>query len=100
MVVDGPWDEAYVDDVDGQLLEARVYSGWKGHGKDAETAYQKVIDEHGDDFRGYLAKGVFMREIGKPDQVGGRRGVLRVCSHTTYKKKKKFTRSHVHTPQP
>ena len=33
-----------------------MYSGWKGHGKDAEAAYQKVIDEHGDDFRGYLAK--------------------------------------------
>mgnify|MGYP006100006303 CR=1 FL=1 len=31
-----------VDDVDGALLEARVYSGWKGHAKEAEAAYQSV----------------------------------------------------------
>ena len=61
--------KGYSDEVDAKLLEARVYSGWKGHGKEAEAAYQSVIDSHGDDFRGYLAKGVFMREIGKPDQA-------------------------------
>ena len=64
-------DDGRVDDVDGALLEARVYSGWKGHSKDAEKAYQDVIDTHGDDFRGYLAKGVFYREIGKPDAAEG-----------------------------
>ena len=62
-------EKGYSDEVDAKLLEARVYSGWKGHGKEAEAAYQSVIDSHGDDFRGYLAKGVFMREIGKPDQA-------------------------------
>lgn len=62
-------EKGYADDIDGELLLARVYSGWKGHGKEAEETYQKVIDDHGDDFRGYLAKGVFMREIGKPDQA-------------------------------
>lgn len=62
-------EKGYSDDVDSRLLEARVYSSWKGHGKDAEETYQRVIDAHGDDFRGYLAKGVFMREIGKPDQA-------------------------------
>tara|TARA_B110000483_G_C17720174_1_gene360562 strand:- start:93 stop:455 length:363 start_codon:yes stop_codon:yes gene_type:complete len=60
-----------VDDVDGALLEARVYSGWKGHAKEAEAAYQSVIDSNADDFRGYLAKGVFYREIGKPDAAEG-----------------------------
>jgi len=60
-----------VDDVDGALLEARVYSGWKGHAKEAEAAYQSVIDGNADDFRGYLAKGVFYREIGKPDAAEG-----------------------------
>mmetsp|Transcript_5643 Transcript_5643/g.23162 ORF Transcript_5643/g.23162 Transcript_5643/m.23162 type:complete len:439 (-) Transcript_5643:37-1353(-) len=64
-------DDGRVDDVDGALLEARVYSGWKGHSKDAEKAYQDVIDTHGDDFRGYLAKGVFYREIGKADAAEG-----------------------------
>jgi Flp pilus assembly protein TadD len=57
------------DDVDATLLEARVYSGWKGHGKDAEEAYARVIAEHPEDFRGYLAKGVFFREIGKPGEA-------------------------------
>ena len=57
------------DDVDATLLEARVYSGWKGHGKDAEEAYAKVIAEHPEDFRGYLAKGVFFREVGKPGEA-------------------------------
>ena len=37
-----------VDDVDGALLEARVYSGWKGHAKEAEAAYQSVIDSNAD----------------------------------------------------
>ena len=64
-------EKGQVDDVDGALLEARVYSGWKGHSKEAEKAYQDVIDTHGDDFRGYLAKGVFYREIGKPDAAEG-----------------------------
>jgi len=61
--------KGYADDVDAQLLEARVYSGWKGHGKDAEEAYQRVITAHGEDFRGYLAKGVFFREIGRPAEA-------------------------------
>ena len=64
-------ENGQVDDVDGALLEARVYSGWKGHSKEAEAAYQDVIEAHGDDFRGYLAKGVFYREIGKPDAAEG-----------------------------
>ena len=64
-------ENGQVDDVDGALLEARVYSGWKGHSKEAEAAYQDVIETHGDDFRGYLAKGVFYREIGKPDAAEG-----------------------------
>ena len=37
----------------------------------AEAAYQDVIETHGDDSRGYLAKGVFYREIGKPDAAEG-----------------------------
>ena len=48
-------------------LEARVYSSWKGHGKDAEKAYDTVVADHPSDFRGYLAQGVFYRTVGKPD---------------------------------
>ena len=59
--------KGWVDEVDGRLLEARVYSAWKGHGKDAESAYDAVITQHPEDFRGYLAQGVFFRTVGKPD---------------------------------
>ena len=59
--------KGWVDEVDGQLLEARVYSSWKGHGKDAEAAYDAVVSDHPGDFRGYLAQGVFFRTVGKPD---------------------------------
>ena len=61
--------KSMADDVDLDLLEARVYSGWKGHGKEAEEKYRAVVDGHPDDFRGHLAKGVFFREIGKPAEA-------------------------------
>ena len=58
-----------IDDVDAELLKARVYSGWKGKGKEAEKAFLDVVEKHPEDFRGYLARGVFMREIGRPDEA-------------------------------
>ena len=58
-----------IDRVDADLLKARVYSGWKGKGKEAEKAFADVVETHPDDFRGYLAKGVFAREIGRPDEA-------------------------------
>ena len=58
-----------IDDVDAELLKARVYSGWKGKGKEAEKAFSDVVEKHPEDFRGYLARGVFMREIGRPDEA-------------------------------
>ena len=60
---------ADIDRVDADLLKARVYSGWKGKGKEAEKAFADVVETHPDDFRGYLAKGVFAREIGRPDEA-------------------------------
>lgn len=59
--------KGWVDDVDSQLLQARVYSAWKGHGKEADQAFQEVVDAHPDDFRAHLAQGVFYRQVGKPD---------------------------------
>jgi tetratricopeptide (TPR) repeat protein len=58
-----------IDGVDAELLKARVYSGWKGKGKEAEKAFSDVVEKHPEDFRGYLARGVFMREIGRPDEA-------------------------------
>lgn len=60
--------KGWVDEIDAQLLQARVYSSWKGHGKDAEAAYDRIVTENPSDFRGYLAQGVFYRTgAGKPD---------------------------------
>ncbi len=58
-----------IDRVDADLLKARVYSGWKGKGKEAEKAFADIVETHPDDFRGYLAKGVFARDIGRPDEA-------------------------------
>jgi len=58
-----------IDEVDRELLKARVYSSWKGKGKEAEQAFADVVLKHPEDFRGYLAKGVFAREIGRPDEA-------------------------------
>ena len=46
-----------------------MYSSWKGKGKEAEQAFADVVLKHPEDFRGYLAKGVFAREIGRPDEA-------------------------------
>lgn len=37
------------------LLIGKAYSDW-GHASDAVAVYDKLINEHPDDFRGYLAK--------------------------------------------
>jgi len=37
------------------LLLGKVYSDW-GHISDAVSVYDKLINEHPEDFRGYLAK--------------------------------------------
>jgi len=54
-----------IDDVQLQLLLGKVYSEWKGHSGDAITVYNGLIDEYKSDFRGYLAKGSLLKEIGK-----------------------------------
>lgn len=54
-----------LDDVQLQLLLGKVYSEWKGHSGDAITVYNGLIDEYKQDFRGFLAKGSLLKEIGK-----------------------------------
>eukprot|EP00955_Chlamydomonas_euryale_P025585 270047-Chlamydomonas_euryale.AAC.3 len=55
-----PYDEATLD-----LLLAKVYSGWRGHDNDAFAVYDALIKREPTDFRGYLAKGLFLREQGR-----------------------------------
>ncbi|KAM3702049.1 hypothetical protein ACJW31_05G220900 [Castanea mollissima] len=53
-----------VDPVQVELLLGKAYSDW-GHISDAVSVYDRLISSHPDDFRGYLAKGIILKENGK-----------------------------------
>lgn len=52
-----------VDPMLVELLLGKAYSDW-GHVSDAVAVYDKVISSYPDDFRGYLAKGIILKENG------------------------------------
>jgi hypothetical protein len=54
-----------LDPVAVQLLLGKAYAGWRGHDPDALAAYDALIKSAPEDFRGYLAKGVFLKERGR-----------------------------------
>ncbi|GIL73425.1 hypothetical protein Vretimale_17581 [Volvox reticuliferus] len=54
-----------LDPVGVELLTAKVYSAWRGHDQDALATYDELIKEFPEDYRGYLAKGVFLKEKGR-----------------------------------
>ncbi|RLN35943.1 hypothetical protein C2845_PM03G25450 [Panicum miliaceum] len=47
-----------IDPIQVDLLLGKAYSDW-GHISDAVSVYDKLINEHPEDFRGYLAKAKF-----------------------------------------
>ncbi|KAL6842244.1 hypothetical protein ACP4OV_027892 [Aristida adscensionis] len=53
-----------IDPIQVDLLLGKAYSDW-GHISDAVSVYDKLISEHPEDFRGYLAKGIILKENGK-----------------------------------
>ncbi|XP_043687662.1 uncharacterized protein LOC122638871 isoform X2 [Telopea speciosissima] len=53
-----------VDPIQVELLLGKAYSDW-GHISDAVSVYEQLISTHPDDFRGYLAKGIILKENGK-----------------------------------
>ncbi|KAA8541521.1 hypothetical protein F0562_022673 [Nyssa sinensis] len=53
-----------VDPIQVELLLGKAYSDW-GHISDAVSVYDQLISSHPDDFRGYLAKGIILKENGK-----------------------------------
>ncbi|XP_057969107.1 uncharacterized protein LOC131158334 isoform X2 [Malania oleifera] len=53
-----------VDPIQVDLLLGKAYSDW-GHISDAVTVYDNLIATHPDDFRGFLAKGIILKENGK-----------------------------------
>lgn len=52
-----------VDPIQVNLLLGKAYSDW-GHISDAVAVYDQLISSHPDDFRGYLAKGIILKENG------------------------------------
>lgn len=46
-------------------LSGKSYAAWRGHDQDAIAAYDTLIGAFPTDFRGYLAKGMFLRERGR-----------------------------------
>uniref|UniRef100_A0A0E0IQ18 Uncharacterized protein n=1 Tax=Oryza nivara TaxID=4536 RepID=A0A0E0IQ18_ORYNI len=50
------------------LLLGKAYSDW-GHISDAVAVYENLITEHPEDFRGYLAKGIILKENGKSGEA-------------------------------
>ncbi|CAN6180221.1 unnamed protein product [Urochloa humidicola] len=57
-----------IDPIQVDLLLGKAYSDW-GHISDAVTVYDKLISEHPEDFRGYLAKGIILKENGKAGEA-------------------------------
>ncbi|XP_050379839.1 uncharacterized protein LOC126797217 [Argentina anserina] len=53
-----------VDPIQVELLLGKAYSDW-GHISDAVSVYDRLISSHPNDFRGYLAKGIILRENDK-----------------------------------
>lgn len=43
----------------------KSYAAWRGHDQDALVAYDTLIGAFPSDFRGYLAKGIFLRDRGR-----------------------------------
>lgn len=43
----------------------KAYAGWRGHDQDALAAYDTLTGAFPTDFRGYLAKAVFLKERGR-----------------------------------
>jgi Flp pilus assembly protein TadD len=43
----------------------KTYAAWRGHDQDALSTYDALIKAVPEDFRGYLAKGVFLKERGR-----------------------------------
>ncbi|KAK7349064.1 hypothetical protein VNO77_06118 [Canavalia gladiata] len=54
-------DSQKLDPVQVELLLGKAYSDW-GHVSDAVAVYDNLISTHPDDFRGYLAKGIILKE--------------------------------------
>ena len=76
LVLDGRGEEAVtevakaigtpgVGQVEGRLLLGKAFAQWPGHVDDALAAYDQLIVAFPKDFRGFLAKGTLLQELGR-----------------------------------
>ncbi|XP_015694815.1 uncharacterized protein LOC102708261 isoform X1 [Oryza brachyantha] len=65
---DGAPKSQDIDPIQVDLLLGKAYSDW-GHISDAVSVYENLITEHPEDFRGYLAKGIILKENGKSGEA-------------------------------
>ncbi|MEW5297577.1 MAG: hypothetical protein WDW36_000779 [Sanguina aurantia] len=54
-----------LEPVSRELLLAKIYNNWRGHDSDALAVYDNITRMYPEDYRGYLAKGMFMKEKGR-----------------------------------
>ncbi|KAK9146080.1 hypothetical protein Sjap_005983 [Stephania japonica] len=57
-------DSQKIEPIQVELLLGKAYSDW-GHVSDAVSVYDQLISKYPNDFRGYLAKGIILKENGK-----------------------------------
>ncbi|XP_048139914.1 uncharacterized protein LOC115755813 [Rhodamnia argentea] len=57
-----------VDPIQVGLLLGKAYSEW-GHVSDAVSVYDGLISSHPNDFRGYLAKGIILKQNGRAGEA-------------------------------
>lgn len=56
-------EKSQIDPIQVDLLLGKAYSDW-GHVGDAVSVYDQLISSYPNDFRGYLAKGIILKENG------------------------------------
>lgn len=55
----------YLKISDNIPIHAQIYNNWRGHDSDALAVYDNITRMYPEDYRGYLAKGMFMKEKGR-----------------------------------
>lgn len=53
-------------DVELGMLQAKLYAQWKGHVPNALNIYEELCNEHPEDFRPFLGRGLLLQQEGRP----------------------------------
>jgi len=53
-------------DVELGMLQAKLYAQWKGHVPNALNIYEELCNQHPEDFRPFLGRGLLLQQEGRP----------------------------------